>query len=150
MLALDGTKVSQELRDLVRALQDADETLIAAHAAYDAEYVLYREWLKRQPEPTSPSRRTYRRWEGRQKKYMDGSNFFATQDAHEVACRAHRDARKAIAEYRARDMNELAHKACLVCVFEGGFDDKPRGYLKPIMAMGVALDLARMSTSASS
>jgi hypothetical protein len=80
---------------------------------------------------------------------MRGSNFYATQDAHQDACEVHRDARKAIAEYRARDMNELGHKACLVCVFEGGFDDKPRGYMRPFMAMGVALDLARMSTGVS-
>jgi hypothetical protein len=76
---------------------------------------------------------------------MRGSNFYATQDAHLDACEVHRAARKAIAEYRARDMNELAHKACAACVFEGGADDKPRGYMRPFMAMGVAIDLARMS-----
>src|SRR5215211_4901598 len=101
-LGMDGTKISQELWHLVHALQDADETLIAARAAYDAEYVRYEEWEKRTPAPRSNSRRAHRRWDGRQKAYMRGSNFFATQDAQRDASEVHRGARKAIAEYRAR------------------------------------------------
>jgi hypothetical protein len=146
---LDGTKISQEFRDLVGVLQDADEALIAAQAAFNAEYLLYQEWVKGTPEPTSNSRRAHRRWDRRQDKYIRGSRFLETQDAQVEACEVHRNARKAIAEYRARDMNELIHKACLVCVFEGNFDDKSRGYMRPIVAVGVALDLARMSIGVS-
>jgi hypothetical protein len=141
-LALDGTKISRELRDLVHTLQDADEALKATMSAHDAEYELFLEWLKRTPEPTDDNRRAWRRWNGRHKKFMRENSFYSTQEAYEDACRAHRDARKAIAEYRSRDMNELGHKACLVCVFEDG----KRGYNGAVMAQGVALDVARMST----
>jgi hypothetical protein len=139
-LVLDGTKINQELRDLVQALQDADEALTTAEAAYDADSALYEGWLKRNPERTGNNRRAHRKWDGRLKAYMRGSNLFSTQAAYEDARRAHREVRKSIAEYRARDMNELAHIACLVFVYEDG---KP-GYGKPIMAVGVALDVALM------
>lgn len=123
---LDGTKVSQELRDLVRTLQDADEALTAAQATFDAEYGLYQEWLKQNPEPTGKSRRAMRRWFLRQERYIEGSSFHSAQAAQMDAVRAHEAACKAIAEYRARDMNELVHIACLACVFEDGGKASPR------------------------
>ncbi|PDT56199.1 hypothetical protein CO678_39440 [Bradyrhizobium diazoefficiens] len=141
---LDGTKVSPELRDLVRTLQDADEALTAAQATFDAEYGLYQEWLKQNPEPTGKSRRAMRQWDLRQEKYIEGSSFHSAQAAQMDAVRAHEAACKAIAEYRARDMNELVHIACLACVFEDG--GKPhRG--RAFISRGVALDLALWGTT---
>ncbi|WP_453953569.1 hypothetical protein [Bradyrhizobium sp. USDA 377] len=111
-------------------------------AAFDAEYELYREWLEQNPEPPGKSRRAMRNWDRRQEKYMEASNFLSAQAAQVDAVRAHEAARKAIAEYRARDMNELVYMACLVCVFEDGKHGRSRVF----MAQGVAYDLARFGT----
>ncbi|MGX1323721.1 hypothetical protein AB7M17_007174 [Bradyrhizobium sp. USDA 377] len=140
--ALDATRISPELRDLVHALQGADDALTPAMAAFDAEYELYREWLEQNPEPPGKSRRAMRNWDRRQEKYMEASNFLSAQAAQVDAVRAHEAARKAIAEYRARDMNELVYMACLVCVFEDGKHGRSRVF----MAQGVAYDLARFGT----
>ncbi|MGX1323876.1 hypothetical protein AB7M17_007329 [Bradyrhizobium sp. USDA 377] len=141
-LALDATKISPQLRDLVHALQDADDALTPAMAAFDAEYERYQEWLKRHPAPSGKNRRAMHKWDRRQQKYIEGSNFLAAQAAQVEAVRAHEAARKVIAEYRARDMNELIHMACLVCVFEDGKHGRSRVF----MAQGVAYDLARFGT----
>ncbi|MGY4572575.1 hypothetical protein [Bradyrhizobium sp. USDA 3256] len=145
----EGFAISQELWDLGQALRDADKALKAAHDVYNAEYIQYRAWGKRNPEPKYASdRRAWRRWDGKFKAYMRSCSFHATQGAHEEACEAHAALRKAIAEYRARDMNEVVYKACLVCVFE---DRAHNGgtYFRPYMAQGVAFDLARIGTSGS-
>jgi hypothetical protein len=140
-VALDGTKASQELKNLVDVLHTADEASNATQAAFDAEYDLYRAWVKKNPEPRTENRRAWRKWDGRQKQYLRSSNFGATQDAHQESVEAFAVAKMAIAKYRPRDMNELVLKACLVIVYEAG---SRRGYSRPVMARGVALDVARL------
>lgn len=142
-LVLDPAGISQELRDLVRALQEADETLTTAVAAFDAEYELYREWQEQNPAPDGKSRRAMRRWDLRQEKYLEGSNFESARAAQVEAIRVHEAARKAIAQYRARDVSELVHVACLVTVFE---DDSKHGIKRAFIAQGVAYELARLGT----
>jgi hypothetical protein len=143
-VALDGSKVSQELRDLAGALDDAEEAIKTTQGAFDAEYELYDVWLKRNPEPRDENRRAWRKWNGRHKRYMSGSNFYARQDAHAEAAAALRKACGDVAKYRARDMNELVHVACLVIVYES--ESKPRYSSYSIISQGVALDVARMGT----
>ncbi|WP_210161861.1 hypothetical protein, partial [Bradyrhizobium elkanii] len=99
VMAPDATKISRELRDLIPGLIAADETLMATQAVYDAEYRLYQAWEDRKPGPTVITGGLGVNGPGTQKKYLRGSQ-------------AHREARKAIAEYRARDMNEVVQKGC--------------------------------------
>jgi hypothetical protein len=70
---------------------------------------------------------------------ITGSNLYQAQDAQIEAHKVPAEARKAVARYRARDMNELIHKACLVVVYEDG---SKQGHSHQVMAQSVALDVA--------
>jgi hypothetical protein len=142
-MALDGTAVSQELRDLVAVLQAADDALKAAEAAFDGKHLAYRRFEKKNPQPSNGhDRRAWRRWDGKFKRGERENGYFAAQSAQRAAWRAFDNARRAIAEYRARDMNEMVHMACLAYVFEG-----KRRCSDHILSAGVALDVALLGTA---
>jgi hypothetical protein len=54
--------------------------------------------------------------------------------AHQEAMESFDAAKKAVAKYRARDMNELVHIACMVLVYEGREGRSKRGYRRLVMA----------------
>jgi hypothetical protein len=143
-VALDIHDVSQELRNPVLILHDADEAAGATRLAFNAEYELYETWLKQSREPRSETRRAWRKWRGRYNKYMSESGFGAAQDAWHEALSSFEDARAAVARYRARDTTELVHKPCLVFVFESG---EKRHHIRHIIAQGVARDVASLGVN---
>ena len=139
--AIDGTKVSEELRDLVTALHAADEAAEVTSADFNAAFGRYEAWSKKNnPEPRNENRRAWRKWNGSKNAYLNGSDFYIAQNANVRAQAMLRDALMAVAKYHSRDWNELAFKACLVMVYEEG----KRGYSHPILSQGVAVDVARI------
>jgi hypothetical protein len=138
-VVMDVQQASQELRDLVTAVHEADEVLKAKQTIYDEAYDQYRAWAKINPEPRVYGHRAYRKWENRHDKFMTSIGFFDAQEAHRDALVAHREARMAAAKFESRDLNDVALKAAAAVAFE-----THKGMHESIISQGITLDVMRM------
>jgi hypothetical protein len=136
---LDGVKASPALRAAGRALRDAHERLKKARAAFDATETLLEEWQRLNPKPIG--RRAVKRWERREHEYR----YSVTMPPWEAVNATEDDfleAQKAVAKIDARDMSELAFKACLSCVYDAVHLSSGR---TAAIGFSVALNLASLA-----
>jgi hypothetical protein len=97
------------------AMDDAHERLKEARAAFDAADLLPEAWRRANPEPTGC--RALKRWERREHEYR----YSVTMPQWQEVIAAEREfsaAQMAVAKIDARDMGELALKACLSGVYD--------------------------------
>jgi hypothetical protein len=112
---LDAANASPALRAAVRALGDAHDRLKEARATFDAADRLPEEWRGSNPRPAD--RRAIKRWNRREREYR----YSVTMPPWQAVIAAEddfREAKMAVAKIDARDMGELALKACLSAVFD--------------------------------
>jgi hypothetical protein len=138
-LLYDPQKVSPELCDLMSALNDVDDVLKAKAATYDAAQEQYRAWSNLSPEPRKYGSRTYRKWSNRQEKFTTKIGYYEAQEDWRDAADDQQKARRRVAEFRSRDLNDVAMKAAAAIVFEADGKGYRRDYL---LAQGVTIDIA--------
>jgi hypothetical protein len=146
VLAMDGCGASDELRAAFRTLGDAHEVLKTTWAELRRVGDLMREWDRQHPlYPSSGgSNRAYRKWDRRRNKYADEMNQDAVYQAYDEAWENFKAAQLAAAGVKVRDLDELAHKACAVYVYEDMREEHLRR-ITPAISISVAVDLVRMS-----
>ena len=137
--ALDPANASPALCAATRALGDAHDRLKQARSTFDAADLLPGEWRRLNPEPTG--RRAIKRWNRREREYR----YSVTMPPWEALLSAERDfqaAQTAVANIKARDMSELALKACLSSVYDcvRTTDRNPA-----VIGFSVSLDLIRLT-----
>jgi hypothetical protein len=137
---LDPSKASPTLRAATRALGDAHDRIKEAKAAFDAADRLPGEWRKLNPAPTG-RRRAMKRWNRRESEYR----YSVTMGPWQTLLSAEDDfkaAQTAVAKIKARDMSELALKACLSSVYDcvRTTDRNPA-----VIGFSVSLDLIRLT-----
>jgi hypothetical protein len=137
---MDTQKASQELRDLVLALDKVNDVLKEKQEAYDEVYEQWRVWSKTNPEPRRYVPRQYRKWSNRQDKFMAAVGFYEARDAQMDAAKVQREARIAVAEFKSRDLNDVALKSAAALVYEG--TTKANGV---IICQGITIDMLRMA-----
>jgi hypothetical protein len=102
-------------------------------------------WPELNPKPTD--RRAVKRWERRYRDYRHSvamDSWRASVDAED----AFRDAQMAVAKIDARDMNELALKACLSGVYDAARLRSGRNVA--VIGYSVALNLISLTTAVAS
>jgi hypothetical protein len=112
---LDPANASPALRAAAIALDEAHGRLKEARAAFDAADKLPGEWRRSNPKPAD--RRAIKKWGRREREYRH-SAVMGTWRALTDAEDDFRDAQMAVAKIDARDMGELALKACLSGVYD--------------------------------
>jgi hypothetical protein len=141
---LDPAKASPALRAAVIALDDAHERLKEANAAVSADDATVTRWRELNPKPTG--RRAVKNWARRYRDYRDSitmDSWHASMDAED----AFRTAQGAVAKIDARDMGELALKACLSTVYD---PVKLAGGRSAVIGFSVALNLISLTTAGAS
>ncbi|MEH2569668.1 twin-arginine translocation signal domain-containing protein [Bradyrhizobium sp. AZCC 2289] len=141
---LDPANASPALRAAAIALDDAHSRLKEARAAFDAADRLPEEWRRLNPKPTGS--RAIKRWNRRERE----NRHSLTMGLWRAVIGAEddfREAQMAVAMVAARDMDELALKACM----SGVYDTVHLycGRASPI-GFSVAFDLISLTTAVAS
>src|ERR1700738_3285710 len=136
---LDAANASPALRAATIALDEAHGRLKEANAAVSADDATVTGWRELNPKPTG--RRAVKNWERRYRDYrhsitMDSRH--ASMDAED----AFRTAQMAVAKIDARDMDELALKACLSGVYDAV---RLRDGRSAVIGFSVALNLVSLT-----
>jgi hypothetical protein len=140
--ALDAANASPALRAATIALDEAHGRMKEARAAFDAADKLPEEWQRLNPEPTG--RRAIKRWNRREREYR----YSVTMPPWEAVLTAEddfREAKIAVAKIDARDMGELALKACLSGVYDAVHLTYPNA---AVIGFSVALNLISLTVHA--
>jgi hypothetical protein len=124
-------------------LDEAHEILKEARAAFDAADRLPEEWRRLNPKPTG--RRAIKNWNRREGEYRHS----AVMEKWQAVIGAEddfRDAQMALAKIDARDMGELALKACLSGVYDSVHMSYPNA---GVIGFSVALNLVSLTAQLS-
>jgi hypothetical protein len=144
-LALDPANASPALRAATIALDEAHGRLKEARGTFDAADKLPEEWQRLNPEPTG--RRAIKRWNRREREYR----YSVTMPPWEAVLTAEDDfraAQMAVAKIDARDMSELALKACLSGVYDSVHTSWPNN--PAVIGFSVALNLISLTMAVQS
>jgi hypothetical protein len=144
-LTIDTAHASQELADLILALEKVHDVLKEKQEAFDAVYEQWRIWSKANPEPRKYGTRVYRKWSKRQEKFMEQSGFCEARGEQIDAAQVQQEARLAVAKFESRHLNDVALKVAAAVLFEGGQKSVKGG----IICQGLTIDLMRMSVAGS-
>jgi hypothetical protein len=147
-LTIDTAHASQELVDLIRALDEVHEVLKEKQEAYDGVHEQWLIWSKAHPEPRKYGTRTYRKWNKWHDRVMEEIGFYDARDAKMDAAKVQQEARLAVAKFESRHLNDTALKVAAAVVFEGG-GEHDIGYRGAIICQGITIDLMRMSLAGS-
>ena len=142
--ALDAANASPGLRAAAIALDEAHGRLKEARAAFDASDKLPEEWRRLNPKPTD--RRAIKKWNRRENEYRYSVTMTPWQ-AITAAEDDFREAQMAVAKIDARDMGELALKACLSGVYDAVHLSYPNA---AVIGFSVALNLVSLTTAVAS
>ena len=137
---LGPADASPALLAAARALDDADERLKQVKAAFKAVDAKADEWRELNPRPIT-GKRALKRWHRRITDYLDSIEEVTWED-NAAAEKDFRAAQVAVAEIDARDMRELAVKACLSGVYDRV---SLSGHQSAVIGFSVALNLLSLT-----